>query len=248
MKNRKHRKKKIWPAVLAVAGVLVLVALIVVFLFRTRTYEISGNSYYGDTSVTTWMEKDRLSVSTLYLFVKYNFTNPDLPSGVEEMNVSLKNPWTVCVTVKEKEMAGYVDYDGAYLFFDKNGTAVIRSKKLIEGVPYIEGLTFDASKVELGKTLPVEDESVFDKIVDVSRYLREYKLSPDRIVCGGAGIQVYFGNVEVMLGNENYDLRIAQVPPVLEKLQENYPDIAGTLHLENYNDSSASIRFVPAQE
>ena len=53
--------------------------------------------------------------------------------------------------VKEKEMAGYVDYDGAYLYFDRTGTAVLRTKKIIEGVPHIEGLMFDSAKAKIGK-------------------------------------------------------------------------------------------------
>ena len=189
----------------------------------------------------------KFSVNTLYILIKYNFLNPDLPSGVEKLDVSLKDPWTVHVKVEEKEMAGYVDYDGAYLYFDETGTAVLRSKKVIEGTPYIEGLTFDESKTEIGKILPVEDDSIFDRIVELSRYLKEYKLAPDRISCADGDIGVYFGGVEVLLGNGSYEEKLQQVDPILEKLNELYPDTAGTLHLENYNSDSESIRFVPAE-
>ncbi len=37
-----------------------------------------------------------------------------------------------------------------------------------------------------------------------------------------------------------------QIPPILEKLTQLYPETAGTLHLENYDRDSESIRFVPA--
>ena len=83
--------------------------------------------------------------------------------------------------VKEKEMAGYVDYDGAYLYFDRTGTAVLRTKKIIEGVPHIEGLMFDSAKAKIGKKLPVEDDSIFEKIVEVSKNLKKYNLTPDRM-------------------------------------------------------------------
>ena len=39
--------------------------------------------------------------------------------------------------------------------------------------------------------------------------------------------------------------RLAQVGPILEELKKKYPDTAGTLHLENFDSSSASIRFTP---
>ena len=103
MKKKKHRK--IWPVVLSVLAALILLAAVAVFGFRTRTVEVEGNSYYSDNTISTWVQNDKLSVNTLYILIKYNFLDPDLPAGVEKMNVSLKNPWTVRVNVHEKEMA-----------------------------------------------------------------------------------------------------------------------------------------------
>lgn len=192
------------------------------------------------------MQRDKLSVNTLYILLKYDFLEPELPAGIKQLNISLENPWTVRVTVEEKEMAGYVDYDEAYLYFDGDGTGALKTKKQIEGVPYIEGLVFDEGAVELGKTLPVEDDSIFDKIVDASRNLKKYNLTPDRISCAEGDVRLYFGIVEVLLGDDNYEEKLQQVSPILEKLSELYPDTAGTLHLENYDSDSESIPFVPA--
>lgn len=245
MKKRK-RRRKVWKIVLAVLAAVILIAVIAVFGFRKRSVEVEGNEYYSANSITAWIENDELSVNSLYLLLKYNFTEAELPSAVESMEVSLKNPWTVHVTVKEKDMLGYVDYDGACLYFDKDGIASLRTKELLEGVPHIEGLVFDASKVVIGSRLPVEDSSIFRKIMDVSVYLAKYNLAPDRVVCVDSGIAVYFGGVEVLLGEENYEARLAQVDPILEKIAEQYPGASGTLHLENYSDSSSAVRFVPA--
>lgn len=70
-------------------------------------------------------------------------------------------------------MLGYVDYDEAMLYFDEQGIATLRSAKQIEGVPYIEGLSFDTAEVEIGKVLPVEDDAIFEKLAETSRYLRK---------------------------------------------------------------------------
>ena len=226
-------------------GVFILAAGAVV-LFRTRTVEVEGNSIYSENTIATWVQKDKLSVNTLYLLVKYNFLDSELPAGVEQMDVSLKNPWTVHVKVEEKELAGYVDCSGTYLYFDQNGIAVLKTKKQIEDAPYIEGLTFDESDVEIGKTLPVEDDSIFGKIVDASRYLKKYSLAPDRISCVEGDVRLYFGIVEVLLGDGGYEEKLQQVEPILDKLAELYPKTAGTLHLENYDSASDAISFVPA--
>lgn len=233
---------------MSVIAAVVLLGLILVFGFRVRTIEVEGNEYYGDNSIATWIQNDRFAENSLYVLLKYNLTRPDVPSAVESMEVSLKNPWTLVVKVTEKTMLGYVDYDEAYLYFDREGIASLRTKEVMEGVPYVEGLKFDASKVVIGEPLPVEDDSIFEKIVETSRYLDEEELTPDRLVCADSGITLFFGNVEVLLGSSGYEERIAQIGPILEKLAESYPDTAGTLHLENFDESSEAVRFVPKEE
>lgn len=233
---------------MSVVAAVILLGLILVFGFRVRTIEVEGNEYYGDNSIATWIQNDKFAENSLYVLLKYNLSQPDVPSAVESMKVSLKNPWTLAVKVTEKTMLGYVDYDEAFLYFDREGIASLRTKEAMEGVPYVEGLKFDASKVVIGETLPVEDDSIFEKIMETSRYLDEEELTPDRLVCTDSGITLYFGNVEVLLGNSGFEERIAQIGPILEKLAESYPDTAGTLHLENFDESSEAVRFVPKEE
>lgn len=245
MKEKKHRKTKKLLIILGILGVIILAGLIAVFGFRVRSFEVEGNEYYSDNSVTSWINNDELAVNSLYVLVKYNLLDPELPTAVERMDMSLKDPWTVHVQVKEKQMIGYVDYEDSYLYFDHEGTALVRRNKEVEGVPHIEGLAFDASGVRLGETLPVEDKSIFEKITEVSRGLVKYGLEPDRLSCADGEMQLTFGSVKILLGSSNYDERLAQIEPILEKLSEKYPDTAGTLHLENFDGISENIPFVP---
>ena len=50
----------------------------------------------------------------------------------------------------------------------------------------------------------------------------------------------------MQLGKGNYEMKIAQISPILEKLNEK---VCGArqvvLHLENYETSGTSVRFVP---
>lgn len=242
----KMNKNKIRSLALGFFGALCVMAVAAFALCRTRGYEVEGNSYYSSNTITTWIQNDKLSFNTLLILAKYNFTDAELPTGVERFHVSLKNPWTVKVQVEEKEMAGYVPLEDAYLYFDGEGVVVLRSKKLIEGIPYIEGLVFDAAKTRAGEKLPVEDDEIFERIVNVSRNLKKYNLTPDRLSCADGGVRIWFGVVEVMLGDGGYEEKIQQIEPILAKLTELYPGVAGTLHLENYESGSESIRFVPA--
>lgn len=246
MKKRKRRKIRVLKVILYLILAISVLIAVIVFLFRSRSFEVKGNSYYSENTITSWIQNEKYSGNTLLVMFRYRFMNPELPSGIEEMDVSLKNPWTLCINVTEKELSGYVDYDGAYLYFDTLGTAVLRTTRVIEGVPYIEGLAFDAAKVEIREKLPVEDDGIFERIVEVSGSLKKYELTPDRISCTDGSIQLYFGVVEVLLGQSGYDEKLEQAGAILPKLAELYPNTAGTLHLENYTSESESIRFVPA--
>ena len=108
--KRKKRKKNIGKMILILILTVAVLVLICIFGFRTRKIQVSGNVYYGEGTITNWIEKDPLSVNSLYLLGKYTFDKGELPSGVESLKVSLKNPWTVAVTVVEKSMLGYVDF------------------------------------------------------------------------------------------------------------------------------------------
>ena len=116
---------------------------------------------------------------------------------------------------------------------------------MIDGVPYIEGMEIDSKKVELGKTIPVKDEKVFEEISELSFLLEKHGLVHDKITCSGTDMTLYFGVVCVQLGDSEFEVRVAQIAPILSKLSEQYPGQGGVLHLENYEASDSSIRFVP---
>ena len=40
----------------------------------------------------------------------------------------------------------------------------------------------------------MEDDSIFEKIVEVSKNLKKYNLTPDRMGCTDGGVQIYFEN------------------------------------------------------
>ncbi|TCS80771.1 cell division protein FtsQ [Muricomes intestini] len=247
-KEKKHKKKKRQGVVLGLL-IFILGILIVLFsfmlLFHTQKIEVKGNKYVSEEDVTEWLKKDKYTANTVYIWGRYNFASPKQLPGVESTKITLRTPWIVQVTVKEKEISGYIEYNGGYLCFDKEGTAMLTTADKPAGVANLEGLEVDVSKVKLGEVLPVSDKDIFQRTVELSKLLRKYKLVPDRIVCSKAGPAFYFGNVEVLVGKTNYEDRVAQLPPILEKLSKQYPDTPGTLHLENYDTSDKIIRFVP---
>lgn len=247
-----EKKRKKWGEVFLGFLIFTLGIVIIVFsfllLFHIQTIEVKGTQHATEVDVIKWIEKDKIAVNSVYVWWKYNQDSIEQLPMVESTKITLKNPWTVVVTVKEKDISGYIQNDDQYLYFDKDGTALLKTVERIDKVPYIEGMNVEAAKVELGKVLPVSDKKVFRRIVEISRLLGRYKLTPDRIVCSGSELNLYFGHVEILLGKSNYDDRLAQVPPILEKLLEQFPDKEGTLHLESFSASEQAVRFTPKEE
>ncbi|MGC4019387.1 MAG: FtsQ-type POTRA domain-containing protein [Muricomes sp.] len=245
------RKKKRQGVFLGLLTFILGIAIIVfafVLLFHVQKIEVKGNKYCTQNDIIAWLKKDKYTTNSVYLWWKYNRGEPEQLPIVESSRIVMKAPWKVQVVVKEKEITGYMDYNGQYLYFDKEGTAVLITADKLDGAAYVEGMDVEASKVKLGEVIPVSDKKVFQGIVELSQLLAKYELTPDNISSKKGELNLYFGKVEVLLGKDNYEERIAQIPPILQKLSERYPGSQGTLHLENYNISDETIRFVPKEE
>lgn len=244
-KKKKKKRKGVFLGLLTFVLGIVIVVFSFLLLFHIQKIEVKGNRYCTENDVINWLKEDKYAGNSVYAWWKYNHTDVKQLPVVESSKITFKTPWSIRVTVKEKEITGYIDFNSQYLYFDKEGTALLSTDEKVEGAAYIEGMDIDASKVKVGKVLPVSDENVFDSIVEISQLLVKYELTPDRITCSGSEINLYFGKVEVLLGRKNYEDRLAQVPPILEKLNEKFQDKEGTLHLENYDASDKAVRFVP---
>lgn len=248
-KKRRRRKRRIhWKALFACAGTiaaLVGVAYLVLILFQTKAIYVRGTVYTTKQEVQQWIQSDAYSSNTLYIMWKYNKEDAKLPPAIEDTQVKLKSPWEVTVQVKEKTFSGRVDLDGQFLYFDEKGIASLQYPEVIEGVPYIEGMTFDPKKVKLGEMLPVKNKEVFEKLNSISQLLKKKEVTPDKIGCEDGSIILYFGGVRAHMGMSDYEEKLNHAIPILAKLQELYPDQPGVLRLENYSSSDSSIRFVP---
>ncbi len=243
--RKKKKRKGVFLGVLTFLLGIAIIVFAFLLLFHVQKIEVKGNEYCSDNQVISWFREDKYAMNSAYAWWKYNHTDVEQLPVVESSRVKLKNPWSVQIIVKEKVITGYIDYKDQYLYFDKDGTALLKTAEKLKGAAYIEGMDIDESKVKLGEVLPVSDKKLFKRIVEISQLLVKYELNPDRVTSSGSELNLYFGKVEVRLGKSNYEIRLAQVPPILEKLKEKYPDKEGTLHLENFEASDKAIRFVP---
>ena len=244
-KNRRNVSGKIFFTILGIVIVCAGLVYLETLIFKMKQIQVTGNTYTTQQEVEEWIKQNPYSGNTLYDLWYYNKKKQTQLPSIEKVKVSLISPSKIKVSVTEKTLAGRIDYADGYLYFDKDGIASLKSEEPIDGVTVIEGMQIDESKVEMGKQVPVDDKAVFKKLSQLTALLKENELTADKISCSGSDLTVFFGNVRVALGSNSYEDKIPQIPPILQKLSEQYADQAGELHLENYQTTDASIRFVP---
>lgn len=192
---QKERKKRIikqaaMKAILVI--ILVCIAMITfLLLFQVRKIEVSGNQYLSRQEIADWVQDDNWSSNSLYVMIRNHLMNHELLPAMEEANVTMKNPWTVKVTIKEKRVAGYIVSGDECIYFDKDGIVLAKTKELWDGIPCIEGL--EVKKVQLYKELPVSkaNKKAFGNLLDMTMTLKKCDLAPDKIVCSGSDLYLF---------------------------------------------------------
>ena len=158
-------------------------------------------------------------------------------SRMISMDVKMKNPWTLSVTVEEKESIGYFEHKKKRVYFDEDGRVLIHGLAIVKGVPLVEGIDF--KNVKLYSVLGCENVNVFNEISTIKKEFVKNELKMDRILYIDDRIYVYTGKKCISLGMDVTSEKIAQIPPILKKLGKK----KGTLHLENYSGGNETITF-----
>ncbi len=230
--------KKLGTVVLIVTAVLGLVYLLSGY-FTVKNVIVEGNVHYTDEEIHEMVLGGRLGRNSIYLTLKYRDKQIEDVPFIETMDVNIVSADTVKITVYEKTMAGFVEYMGQYFYFDKDGTVVESSTVKSMGVPQIKGLKFD--HIVLLEKLPVEDDTIFNHILDISQLLEKYGISAEQIFFDKHyEVTLYFGDAKIKLGNSDYiDEKIMKLKLILPSIEGK----SGVLRMENYTPDASNITF-----
>lgn len=240
----RDRKRRVilWTAV--ILGILLCLAGAAWFLherYTIKTVYVEGNVHYSQDEIMNIVMDGTFGSNSLYLSMKYKKKGIENVPFVDTMDVTILSPDTIKITVYEKALAGYVEYLGRYMYFDKDGTVVESSDVKTAGIPQITGLNFEY--VVLAKALPIENEAIFKQILNVTQLLGKYGLSADKIHFGmDYHMTIFFGGVKVAVGSEEgLDEKVMVLPKLLPSLEGK----KGILRMENYSESAPNITFEP---
>ncbi|MCD7752154.1 MAG: cell division protein FtsQ/DivIB [Lachnospiraceae bacterium] len=225
------------------AMVLLLLLLGGVWWFLTtytiHTVTVEGSTHYTDEEIEDIVLQTPLDNISLILSWKYRNQNITNVAFIESIEVTVVGNDSVRIRVYEKSLAGYMEYLGQYVYFDKDGTVVEVSSQVTSGIPLVTGLQFDS--VVLGEPLPVENAEVFQYILELTNLINKYELTVDKIYFSpDSEMTLYIGSVLVSLGDSTL---LTEKMMKLRDMYDELDGLSGTLHLENYTSGSSVITF-----
>lgn len=243
---KKHRMP-VFFKVFIVVIVLFLIGAGAFYYLKTH-YEIKevivdGNVHYTADEIKDIVMDGRFGNNSLFLSYKYrNREITDVPF-VQTINIDIISNDTIRISVYEKALAGYIEYLGRYIYFDKDGIAVESSNVITQGVPEVVGVDFDY--VILYEKLPAEDENLFRKVLNVTQLMTKYSVKAEKMYFKSNGeIVLYYKDVSINLGkDDDLDIKIMNLPSLLKNLE----GMKGVLRMENYNERTKTISFEPRE-
>lgn len=176
----------------------------------------------------------------IYSYLNYRFGEKIQIPFVENYTIEFSWPHRVDVIVYEKNVVGYTEYMGRYMYFDKDGIIVESSSEKTEGIPLVTGLQF--GHIILYEPLPVEDQDVFEEILNLTQLFEKYNLSVDKIYFDSNYHAVlYMGDLKVRLGDSSLlDGKIAELADMLPVLADKGK---GTLYLDQYSETAINSNY-----
>ena len=227
---------------LIILAIILGIGYYVLDTYRIETVYVEGNVHYTEEEVKSIVMDGVLGDNSLYLSLKYKNRGVENIPFVDVMDVTILSPDTIKISVYEKALAGYIKYLDAFMYFDKDGYVVESSSVKTLGIPQITGLEFN--HVVLGEKLPVENDEVFNEILNLTMLINKYELVTDKIYFHSSGdVTLYFQDVKVAMGNEPDKLedKIMLLPNFLAQLEGK----SGTLQMENYDEDKGKFTFKP---
>ncbi len=231
MQQIQHGKKRKFQLA-AAAAMLLMVCLL--FSVRITQVEVTGNERYTQEQITDLLFPDSMSRNALLCFWNDRLKEHISIPFVEDYEIVFQAPNRVEVIVYEKSVVGYVSYMSSYMYFDKDGIIVESANEALPGIPLIIGLKF--GQIVLYEKLPLEEEGIFQEILNLTQILAVNHLQVDRIQYGRyKDITLYMKDIEVLLGSGgNLNGKISELRDMLPQLE----GVKGILHLEDYDEAN----------
>lgn len=225
--------------IIGVAGIA-LVVFLCYFIFHIDTVTVEGTEYYTDAEIKNSVFTRDFSDNEIMFFIYDKIFGINTLPFVEEIEAEYHGPRSLTLHVYDKKISGCINYLGQYVYFDKDGIVLQTLSEHKEGIPVVTGINF--GNFTVGKPFQVEDDTVFDSIMNVSQQIGHYGMEVEKIKITDGAIRLVIGSLKVDLGKkERYDDAMAELAGVLETAQKEKIPLNGTINMENYQTGDRII-------
>ena len=237
--KKKKKKNKVIIVVIFFAIFAIVIGILAIQRVDDSDILIEGNEKYTDEEIIDFIFNSKWDKNPFAIFYETKYGNQKTIPFVDKYDVKITSFHSIKITVYEKKIIGYVTYMGSNMYFDKDGTVVESSTKVLEGIPKITGLTFDS--IVLYEYLPVGDKEVFNLILDTTQILQKYEIAVDKIyISNNKQVSLFIQNIKVELGtNKDLNDKIRTLNDILPNLS----GLSGTLDIKEYSDSDSGYTF-----
>lgn len=238
-------RRKLYRIIIEAGAAVLLIFVLVFFLgFRVTSVQVEGNSFYTDDEIKNMVTNVPLAKNSILAgFINTEKSTKD-DAMIDSIKISRINRNTLLLQVEEKQIIGYIEYQGQCLNFDRQGIIQIITDEPMENVPKIEGI--DVKEAVQGERLSGISRTKLNTILSVGKMLEKMENKPDRLEFNDLNqLVMYYGDIEVRLGDdENMDEKINRLVGILPELE----GMSGILHLENTTEDSESVVFDDATQ
>ena len=238
-------RRKLYRIIIEAGAAVLLIFVLVFFLgFRVTSVQVEGNSFYTDDEIKNMVTNVPLAKNSILAgFINTEKSTKDA-AMIDSIKISRINRNTLLLQVEEKQIIGYIEYQGQCLNFDRQGIIQIIKDEPMENVPKIEGI--DVKEAVQGERLSGISRTKLNTILSVGKMLEKMENKPDRLEFNDLNqLVMYYGEIEVRLGDdENMDEKINRLVGILPELE----GMSGILHLENTTEDSESVVFDDATQ
>ncbi len=244
IKEERKKRKKRFRIILSLIIVMLLLSGLVAgiyFFAKLKEVRFTGTKLYSEQELKPCVINDSYCWNTVYVFLKYRFKKVKELPFIEGMEVHLKGIDRIEVVVREKEMVGYVyiPETGQNAYFDKDGMVVDISSRVLEKPAKVEGFTL--KEVEVDKKLPVEDTTVFKRLLSLSNILKKYSMIPKGIQIKPSGdFMLQYETASVLFGDTK---QLNEKIVTLKQIMPHIKDQKGLLHMEDWKNKDSNITF-----
>lgn len=227
-----ERRRKYRIRVLLSILIPIILFVGIVLIFKVRTVEIEGSTFYKDSQVQEMIFTNAFEKNMLGFWLENQFLgHKDLPF-VREYKITYSLPSKVHIKLYEKSIIAGAQYMNEFIYFDKEGMVLESTDKKRDDIPLFE--IENIKNFSLYQTIDMGDKDLLEKILKISNLMEHYHLPVERIIINESNdAYLYAGKIQINLGSgDRYDDAMAALETVLPTALEN--NLEGEFDLTTY--------------